>query len=306
MSGIGWHIFTFSALGVALLLLFYRTVRLVRLPLHLRWELAPIPHEKGKSRYGGSYLEEYEWWRHPHRKSFFGPIFYMAQEILLLRAIWRHNRGLWPLTFALHTGIYLIILMLALQALNAIFVATNVPPDVLGAFRAVAAAAAAAGYLLGAAGVIGLILKRALDADLRPFSSVARYVNLVFLLAVFVSGAYAFFTVADFSAEVSLFIKGLFSGDAATGLSAPLAAHAIILILFALYLPFTGMIHFVAKYFTYHEIRWNDTPLDKEMEGKLGRLMGQPVTWSAAHAGADRPKSWTETAAGEGHEKAGS
>ena len=30
--------------------------------------------------------------------------------------------------------------------------------------------------------------------------------------------------------------------------------------LLAAYIPFTHMIHFVAKYFTYHTIRWDDRP----------------------------------------------
>ena len=45
-----------------------RTIRLAKLPVHLRWELAPVPHEKGKSHYGGSYLEEFEWWTKPREK----------------------------------------------------------------------------------------------------------------------------------------------------------------------------------------------------------------------------------------------
>jgi len=57
MSGIVWHIFAFGAIRIFLIVITYRTLAIIRLPVHLRWELAPIPHEKGKSRYGGSYLE---------------------------------------------------------------------------------------------------------------------------------------------------------------------------------------------------------------------------------------------------------
>ena len=101
-----------QALSVAvfLLVLAYRTINIIRMPVHLRWELAPIPHEKGRGHYGGSYLEEYEWWRQPRRKSRLAPLKYIAVEILLLRAVWKNNRSLWPLTFAFHGGIYLIAL----------------------------------------------------------------------------------------------------------------------------------------------------------------------------------------------------
>ena len=50
MSGIIWHIFAFGAIAIFLAVAIYRTLAIVRLPIHLRWELAPIPHEKGKGR----------------------------------------------------------------------------------------------------------------------------------------------------------------------------------------------------------------------------------------------------------------
>jgi nitrate reductase gamma subunit len=103
MSGTAWHIFAFGAIGVSSLMIAYRTWAIVKLPLHLRWELAPIPHEKGKARYGGSYLEEYEWWTKPRHRSHVSPMMYMAREILLLRGVWQHNRGLWPV--ALYTSL---------------------------------------------------------------------------------------------------------------------------------------------------------------------------------------------------------
>ena len=31
-----------------------RSVNIARLPVHLRWELAPVPKEKTRGRYGGS------------------------------------------------------------------------------------------------------------------------------------------------------------------------------------------------------------------------------------------------------------
>ena len=32
-------------------------------PLHVRWELYPVPHEGERAKHGGSYLEEFEWWK---------------------------------------------------------------------------------------------------------------------------------------------------------------------------------------------------------------------------------------------------
>ena len=294
MSGIGWHIFVFITVALFLVVIIYRTTAIGRLPVHLRWELAPIPREKGKGRYGGSYLEEYEWWRQRRRHSFFAPIFYMLAEVLLLKAVWKNNRALWPLSLAFHGGIYLIIFTLVFSLISALLAITGVSRDVVDIFLAIAGVLAAAGYILGGLGALGLLIKRVLDTSLRSFNTVSKYFNLVFLLAGFVTGAYARFASADFASELSLFIKGVVTLDTAITLTPALAAHAVILLLFAIYLPFTDMIHFVAKYFTYHEIRWNDAPKDEKMVGELNGLLRQPVDWSAVHVKADGRKNWVE------------
>jgi len=294
MSGIFWHISVFGVLAVFLIVTIYRAWSLARLPVHLRWELAPIPHEKGKGKYGGSYLEEYEWWKKRQQKSFFAPLRYMAVEILLLRGVWKHNRQLWPLTFAFHGGIYLVFAMLLLSILNAIFIITGVSASVLDVFLAITSVVALAGYLLGGLGAISLILKRALDADLRSFNSVSKYFNLVFLGAVFVSGVYSWFALPDFALSMSQFIQGLVTLDTGLIVAFPLSLHVILASLFFLYLPWTDMIHFVAKYFTYHEIKWNDAPKDAKMERELEGLLAQPVSWSAEHIKADGKKNWVD------------
>ena len=294
MSGIFWHIGVFGVLAVFLIGTAYRAIALARLPVHLRWELAPIPHDKDKGKYGGSYLEEFEWWRKKQQKSFFAPLAYMAVEILLLRAIWKHNRKLWPLTFAFHSGIYLVFLMLLLSIVNAILMATNASASVLDVFVTITSVVALAGYLLGGAGAISLILKRLLDADLMGFNSTSKYFNLGFLAAVFISGAYSWFAVPDFALSLSRFVEGLVTLDTGLTVAFPLSLHVILASLFFLYLPFTDMMHFVAKYFTYHEIKWDDSSKDARMEKELKGLLSQPVSWSAEHIEADGKKSWAD------------
>ena len=297
MSGIVWHIFVFAAILIFLIVATYRTLAIIRLPVHLRWELAPIPHEKGKGRYGGSYLEEYEWWNKPQRRSRIAPLIYMVTEIFLLRGIWRHNRALWPLTFAFHIGIYLVVGMLLLSVLNAVLIIAEVPSSVLNVFLGIASVLAVVGYLLGGLGAISLILKRALDSNLRPFNTFTKYFNLVFLGALFISGAYAWLSSPDFASEMSLFIKGLVTLNTGVTLTLPLALHIIISLLFLIYLPLTDMIHFIAKYFTYHEIRWDDKPQDERMRKELRGLLSQPVSWSATHVEANGKKNWVDITA---------
>ncbi len=51
---------TYFSLAFGIVMLIYRARRIAKLPIHLRWELYPVPHEKGRSHYGGSYMEEFE------------------------------------------------------------------------------------------------------------------------------------------------------------------------------------------------------------------------------------------------------
>jgi nitrate reductase gamma subunit len=303
VSGIVWHIFAFGAIVIFLIVAAYRTLAIIRLPVHLRWELAPIPHEKGRGRYGGSYLEEFEWWQKPRRRSRIAPLVYIAGEIFLLKGVWKHNRTLWPFSFSFHTGIYLLVAALFLHVINALFIITGVPLSVLDVFLEIASVFAAVGYLLGSLGIIGLILKRTLDSNLRPFNTFSTYFRLFFLGTVFISGGYAWLLSRDYASEMSLFIKKLITLDYGITVIFPLALHISLSLLFILYLPFTDMIHFIAKYFTYHAVRWNDKPQDEKMVKKLRGLMTQPVGWSARHVQADSKKSWADITAKETREE---
>jgi len=297
MTGFFWHILIFSVLGVFLVLMARRILAIARLPVHLRWELAPIPHEKGKNKYGGSYLEEYEWWHKKRRKSCLPPIVYMAGEIFLLKGIWKNNPGLWPFSFALHIGIYLVIISIVIHVINALFIITSTSAAVLDVFKNVAAIAAIIGYILGVLGAIGLILKRSIDINFRTFSSFSTYFRLVFLAAIFVSGIIAWFSSSNFTNDVSLFTRDLFILDSGITATAPLASHIVIVSLFLVYLPLTDMIHFITKYFTYHAVRWNDEPKDEKMTAELNKLLDQPVSWSAVHVKANGRKNWIKLTA---------
>ena len=297
MSGIFWHIFTLSVILIFLVLAVYRVLDIIRKPVHLRWELAPIPHEKGKAKYGGSYLEEYEWWRKPRRPSHIAPIVYMLREIFLMRGVWKGNRSLWPFSSLLHAGIYLFIITLLLNIANALTIVAGVPTAALDIFQDITSALALAGYLAGTLGAISLILKRRLDSNYRPFTTPAMYFKLGFLGAVFISGIGAWSASATFASETSQFMKNLITFDGGISASAPLTTHIIISLLFIAYLPFTDMLHFITKYFTHHAVRWNDKPLDEKMNTKLARLIAKPASWAAPHAGSG--KSWAEIAAGK-------
>ena len=62
-----------------------RILRYARAPLHLRWELYPVPHEEPKRvEHGGSYFETLDWWTKPTHFNLLGELRFMAVEMLFL------------------------------------------------------------------------------------------------------------------------------------------------------------------------------------------------------------------------------
>ena len=96
------HILTYASIVIFVIAIAVRAARLATTPVHLRWELYPVAHEKDRVQYGGSYFEELDWWTKPRETSMFGQVKVMIPEILLLKGVWEHNRSLWPGSFAMH------------------------------------------------------------------------------------------------------------------------------------------------------------------------------------------------------------
>ena len=73
-------VFAYLAILVFVAASIYRIVKYTMMPVHLRWELYPVAHEKGHPD-GGSYLEDLNWWTKPRHKSLFGEVKFMASEL---------------------------------------------------------------------------------------------------------------------------------------------------------------------------------------------------------------------------------
>jgi len=56
------------------------------------------------------------------------------------------------------------------------------------------------------------------------------------------------------------------------------------------------MAHYIAKYFTYHSVRWDDTQKNKSMEVHIAECLAYHPTWSGSHFGGEGTKSWAEIA----------
>jgi nitrate reductase gamma subunit len=290
---------TYLSLIFALIMLLYRTVRIAKLPIHLRWELYPVPHEKGKAYYGGSYMEEFEWWTKERQVSKADEIKEMAEEIIFIKSLFKKNRGLWILSFPFHFGLYLLIgfaVLLIISALLKIFNG-NMDSGFSAIINILTQMSGVAGIILTLIGSAGLLLKRLFDYNLRCFSGFADYFNLVIfviicgnMLVAWVGLDYNFNVLRDYTASLMTASPFVTSGA--------VTIEIIAVLFFLVYLPFTHMTHFIAKYFTYHHVRWSDEPNIKnsKIEKQVDRVLQYPVSWSAPHIKGDGKKSWVDVA----------
>jgi len=263
------------------------------MPLHLRWELYPVPHEKGKNKYGGSFYEEPDWWTKPRETTLIGELKDLFAEMLFIKRAFEYKRNLWVVTYPFHLGIYLILAWFALlfvggltDAYTSISIAElNHPWAQLIYYLTLITGGL--GIILGTLGCIGTILVRIADEGMRKWSTPLHFFNMIFILIVFVLGA---LTWANFDRNFETaraFMTSLvtFGGSAVPQLSGVALAHVILLELLWVYIPNTKMSHFIGKYFTYHTVLWEDEPnlRGSKVEGKVREILKQKVDWSAPH-----------------------
>jgi nitrate reductase gamma subunit len=279
-----------------------------KMPMHLRWELYPVAHEGGgRAAYGGSYLEESDWWQKKREVSLLGELKVMVPEILFLVALREHNRKLWTRSFPFHFGLYLVAAATILMLIGGITGAL-LPAGIGGPLNNFIAAVipwlGGAGLVLGILGAIGLFLRRR-SRELRDYTAPADYFNLVFFIIAFGVALITFVGYdRDFSL-VSAFVTNLVTFNLASlggGTGVLLLMLSVVLLsLLTAYIPTTHMSHFVGKYFAYHSIRWKDDPNlpgGKE-EATINELLNQPISWSAEHIKGDGKKTWLEAATEE-------
>ncbi len=106
-----WQVMVSGVVVVSLILMAARVVRLARQPIHLRWELAPLPHAPDGAGPGGSRLEQSEWWTKPRQRARAAALLHIAREILLFRQVWTRNREI--LLFPVFSGLALLLILLS-------------------------------------------------------------------------------------------------------------------------------------------------------------------------------------------------
>ncbi len=80
------HVVVYAAIGICTVAIVVRIATWIKMPMHVRWELYPVAHEGERAHYGGSYLEEVDWWKKPRKKSIWGEIKVMTPHGTLGKA----------------------------------------------------------------------------------------------------------------------------------------------------------------------------------------------------------------------------
>ncbi len=279
-----------------------KVVRYAKMPPHLRWELYPLPGDT-KRPWGGSYLEESEWWTKPREaKSLLGELKFMGREVLFFKEYYHRNRSYWYLVYPFHMGIFLFVGFFALLLVGALTMVGGVAVSAESAnawgkvVYYMTLVVGGAGFVLGIVGGVGLFIRRLIDQDLKPYTERIGYFNLLFVLVVFLTGLFSWAFADHTFATAREYVNSLITFKGAGNIDTLIAAHIILLALLLAYMPFTNMMHFFAKWFSFHRVRWDDVPnlRGSNLERRLGPWLNQPVSWSAPHI--QRVKRWADVA----------
>ena len=75
--------------------------------------------------------------------------------------------------------------------------------------------------------------------------------------------------------------------------------HLILVAFFLAYFPFTHMTHAYMKYFTWHDVRWDDSPSSRNPHAAevLAVNLGRRSSWAAPHIAAGDRATWSEVVA---------
>ncbi len=283
--------------------------RQITLPLHVRWEIYPVGHETtARLAYGGSYMEEVNWWNNKYESSLINELKYMVLEILFLRGLWKENRNLWWVSFPFHFGMYLMIATFGLLLLHAVISLGGFPTFTAGGTAAtllsvLIATTGWSGLILGNIGSMGTLYKRLADPELRNYSSLADYFNILFIFLFFLAALITCLLGDPLLEGAKAYTFGLLTGGHYLNPYLPGqtffgSATIVLASLLIAYIPLTHMSHMYMKYFLYHNVKWDDAPNQRggKIESAIMQNLDLKPTWQAKHVGADGHKSWRDIA----------
>ena len=127
-------------------------------------------------------------------------------------------------------------------------------------------------------------MHRFFDPNLKKYTTPQEYFNLSLILAVLVTGIYAWGSMTSF--QVQQTVSQLLSFQA-PNVGPALTIHLLLLGLMFIYIPLSKMNHYIGKYFTFHKILWENDPNlpGSQIEKDLQKAAANPpkTKWSAPH-----------------------
>jgi nitrate reductase gamma subunit len=246
-----------------------RVRRYSQAPLHLRWELYPVP--QGHS----------------------GQLKFMIPEILFLKNLWETNRPLWYRSFAFHLGLYLLV-----ASGGFLFLALLLPPAVFHLLHNAYSIAGCAGLALALIGAAALLYRRMTASELRNYTTPGDLFNLALFCVTLALLLIAVLSRPSDAPGIFAVLRGAATFHTALQVPAVLTAGLMCGCVLLAYMPMTFMAHFIGKYFTYHSVRWDEAPSlpGSAMEKRMATYLAYRPTWSASHVGANGSKTWGDIA----------
>jgi nitrate reductase gamma subunit len=262
--------------------------RYAGMPRHLRWELHPTPreevsHNRNLEEGGGA-------------STILAEVCYAAREGLLFQQCFKSNKSLWYVTYPFHLGVFLSSLWFVLLFLRTPFGAVDFrwPARVLDIAIIFSGAV---GLILGTVGCMGLLVKRLFDPGLSVYTSLREYLNLCVILLMFVFGLATWIGPDRDFALSRAYVYSLVTLSAPPGVDWLFGAAIVLLSAFIAFLPFGSLRHGIAKFFTYHRVRWDDEPNIRggELEAIIQSQLNRRMTWQAPHARCGRWRNIGDT-----------
>ena len=130
-----------------------------------------------------------------------------------------------------------------------------------------------------------MLAMRVATPRLRPFSTWLDIFNLLLIASVFATGAAALMSDARVPDQMAAFVRSLFGMALAPRLTLASSIHLAVVGMFLAYFPVTHMTHAYMKFFTFHRVRWDDTPVvhDSSLTQAMSANLGRPISWAATH-----------------------
>lgn len=270
-------------------------------PSHIRWELYPIPHEGKRAAYGGSYMEEVNWWEHKHEPNHMGDLIYLLREVFFLEATFHHNRPLWYRTYPFHVGLYLLMGGAIILIITAVLRMFGLPADgcIIGFFYWFIQIMSFVGCICLLYGGIGLMVRRLTDEGLRMFSTFEHFFSIGLFSMFGLIGLITWLTNESFARCAGDFVYNALTLNFVGVGSGGFIVHMCLGFILMLLIPVSFMSHILLKYFLYHDIRWEDvaTCTSTKRQAAINDLLQYKCTWAAPHINPNgEDKTWVQIA----------